>query len=186
MRVIVCLSFRHFIRSHLIEVILCLQVRLTFSPPIYLNCKTFLSQTVYYYLAGSIGQYIYDYYLRSYVPAATLGTEISSLLTTTTTTTLQTEFSQCKNQASSGPAQQWAQEQSSNLFFYQTVAGSLPTVVMTYILGLYTHQLGRKFVLILTMFGNVVQYAIWLLIIYYRVSNKTEKGRRKIRLLSNF
>jgi len=43
---------------------------------------------------------------------------------------------------------------------------------MTYILGLYTHRLGRKFVLILTMFGNVFQYVIWLFIIYYRVSLK--------------
>jgi hypothetical protein len=81
----------------------------------------------------------------------------------------------------SAPAQQWAQQQSSNLFFYQTVAASIPTIVMTYILGLYTHQLGRKFVLILTMFGNVFQYAIWLFIIYYQVNL-----RNKLCLLNIF
>jgi len=41
---------------------------------------------------------------------------------------------------------------------------------MTYILGLYIHELGRKFILILTMFGNTCQYTISLLIIYYQVS----------------
>ena len=83
-------------------------------------------------------------------------------------------FNQCKNPTIAGPAQQWAQQQSSNLFFYQTVAASIPTIIMTYILGLYTHQLGRKFVLILTMFGNVFQYAIWLLIIYNGVSSNNK------------
>ena len=85
-------------------------------------------------------------------------------------TTIDNAFGQCKDQSITGPAQQWAQQQSSNLFFYQTVASSIPTIIMTYILGLYTHQLGRKFVLILTMFGNVFQYGIWLLIIYHDVS----------------
>jgi hypothetical protein len=95
-------------------------------------------------------------------------------MTTTIVTTIKNEFGQCTDQ-SSVPAQQWAQQQSSNLFFYQTVASSIPTILMTYILGLYTHQLGRKFVLILTMFGNVFQYAIWLFIIYYQVSFKKNK-----------
>ncbi len=115
-------------------------------------------------MGGSIGQYIYDYYLRSYTPIT------DTLSKITTTTTIGSEFGQCKDQLTSAPAQQWAQQQSSNLFFYQTVAASIPTIIMTYILGLYTHQLGRKFVLILTMFGNVFQYAIWLFIIYYQVS----------------
>jgi hypothetical protein len=87
----------------------------------------------------------------------------------TTTTRIENVVGQCKGQSASVPAQEWAQQQSSNLFFYQTVASSVPTIVMTYILGLYTHQLGRKFVLILTMFGNVFQYAIWLFIIYFQV-----------------
>ncbi len=126
-------------------------------------------------MAASIGQYIYDYYLKSYIPTTTSNfySEISFFPTTTTTTIIiENEFSQCKDQSTSAAAQQWAQQQSSNLFFYQTVASSIPTILMTYILGLYTHQLGRKFVLILTMFGNVFQYAIWLFIIYYRVNFK--------------
>jgi len=122
-------------------------------------------------LAASIGQYIYDYYLKSYIPTTTSNfySEIS-FFPTTTTTIIENDFSQCKDQSTSASAQQWAQQQSSNLFFYQTVASSIPTILMTYILGLYTHQLGRKFVLILTMFGNVFQYATWLFIIYYRVN----------------
>ncbi len=123
-------------------------------------------------MAASIGQYIYSYYLTTYIPTTVSFTDKSLFSTTTLTTTIENELSQCKHQSNSVPAQQWAQQQSSNLFFYQTVASSVPTIVMTYILGLYTHQLGRKFVLILTMFGNVFQYAIWLLIIYYQVSFK--------------
>lgn len=137
------LSLNHFLRIHLIEVILCLQ-------------------TFYYSLSASIGQYIYDYYLRTYIS----NSSDSNVLITTTE---QTVFGQCQDQSIAGPAQQWAQQQSSNLFFYQTVASSIPTIIMTYILGLYTHQLGRKFVLILTMFGNVFQYGIWLLIIYHNL-----------------
>ncbi|CAF1531909.1 unnamed protein product [Adineta steineri] len=134
---------RRLLHSHLVEVILCLQ-------------------TFYYCLAASIAQYIYNYYLTSYIPT-------TGSLPHTTSLPKQNDFGQCKDQSSSAPSQQWAQEQSSNLFFYQTVAASIPTIVMTYILGLYTHQLGRKFVLILTMFGNVFQYSIWLFIIYYRL-----------------
>lgn len=96
------------------------------------------------------------------------------------TTTIDNAFGQCKDQSITGPAQQWAQQQSSNLFFYQTVASSVPTIIMTYILGLYTHQLGRKFVLILTMFGNVFQYGIWLLIIYHNVSSTKQKNVMRI------
>ncbi len=128
-------------------------------------------------MAGSIGQYIYDYYLRSYIPLTTdnISSETSLFPMTTTITN---QFGQCnKNQSTSALAQQWAQQQSSNLFFYQTVAASIPTIVMTYILGLYTHQLGRKFVLILTMFGNIFQYAIWLFIIYYQVSLKNKQTK---------
>jgi hypothetical protein len=124
-------------------------------------------QTFYYSLAASIGQYIYDYYLKTYIPASTLSSQTSLLPTTT-----ENQFSQCQDQSNSVPAQQWAQQKSSNLFFYQTVASSIPIILMTYILGLYTHQLGRKFVLVLTMFGNIFQYAIWLFIIYYQVSSE--------------
>jgi hypothetical protein len=124
-------------------------------------------------LASSIGQYIYSYYLKSYIPGSELlGIDPSLLLITKTSSRSEFESSNCHDQSISAPAQQWAQQQSSNLFFYQTVASSIPTIVMTYILGLYTHQLGRKFVLILTMFGNVFQYAIWLCTIYFQVSRE--------------
>lgn len=133
----------------------------------------------------SIGQYIYDYYLKSYIPPPTTYIYPNSSVSPLLTTTIKTEFSQCKNEITSASAQQWAQQQSSNLFFYQTVAASIPTIVMTYILGLYTHQLGRKFVLILTMFGNIFQYAIWLFIIYYHVSLKKEKNDFKYKFFFN-
>ena len=108
----------------------------------------------------------------------------SFMLTTTTTTIASTAPGQCKDHSVSPLAQQWAQQQSSNLFFYQTVASSVPTIVMTYVLGLYTHQLGRKFVLILSMFGNVFQYGIWLLIIYFEViSTVTDDTSHSLALL---
>ncbi|CAF3000153.1 unnamed protein product [Rotaria sp. Silwood2] len=149
MRFLFCFSLHRLFHSHLIEVILCLQ-------------------TIYYCLAASIGQYIYSYYLTSYSSRTDLY-PYPSLLSNTNSTIIQHELGQCKDQSTSASAQQWAQKKSSNLFFYQTVASSVPTIVMTYILGLYTHQLGRKFVLILTMFGNVLQYSIWLFIIYYEL-----------------
>ncbi|CAF3339857.1 unnamed protein product [Rotaria sp. Silwood1] len=147
MRFLFRFSLHRLFNSHLIEVILCLQ-------------------TIYYCLASSIGQYIYSYYLKSYTLKTDHYPDLS-LLSITSSTIVQHEFGQCKDRLTSAPDQQWAQEKSSNLFFYQTVASSIPTIVMTYILGLYTHQLGRKFVLILTMFGNVLQYSIWLFIIHY-------------------
>lgn len=119
-------------------------------------------------MASSIGQYIYSHYLESYKTIVNLNAD-PLLLPNSITTTLTNSIGQCKDRSIPAPAQQWAQEKSSTLFFYQTVASSIPTIVMTYILGLYTHQLGRKFVLILTMFGNVLQYSIWLVIIYYQV-----------------
>ncbi len=165
MRISCRFPLHHLLRSHFIEVILCLQVRFSYKKKkLFPTKQSLFLQTFYYCLGGSIGQYIYDYYLRSYTPIT------DTLSKITTTTTIGSEFGQCKDQLTSAPAQQWAQQQSSNLFFYQTVAASIPTIIMTYILGLYTHQLGRKFVLILTMFGNVFQYAIWLFIIYYQVS----------------
>lgn len=145
----------HFFQSHLVEVIFCLQ-------------------TFYYCLAASIGQYIYSYYLKVYVVSSELRNreiEVSSRNLTIIATLLMRSEGQCKDQSISTGAQQWAQEQSSNLFFYQTIAASIPTIVMTYVLGLYTHQLGRKSVLILTMFGNVFQYAIWLCIIYFQLGD---------------
>jgi hypothetical protein len=40
---------------------------------------------------------------------------------------------------------------------------------MTYILGLYTPKLGRRFVLLLPMLGTTIQLSIWLAIIYYHL-----------------
>ncbi|CAF0729080.1 unnamed protein product [Rotaria sordida] len=149
MRVLFCFSLNHLFHSHLVEVILCLQ-------------------TIYYCLAASIGQYVYSYYLKSYALRTELYPDLS-LYSKTGSTIIQHELGQCKDLLTSSLAQQWAQKKSSNLFFYQTVASSVPTILMTYILGLYTHQLGRKFVLILTMLGNLVQYSIWLFIIHYEL-----------------
>ena len=123
-------------------------------------------QTFYTCLATSIGQYIYDYYLKTHVPTMDSIQENERFVSITTNL----NHIQCDRISITESGQQWAQQQSSNLFFYQTVASSIPTIVMTYILGLYTHHLGRKFVLILTMLGNVFQYSIWLCIIYFQVS----------------
>ncbi|CAF1612233.1 unnamed protein product [Rotaria magnacalcarata] len=134
MRILFRFSLRHLFHAHLIEIILSLQ-------------------TIYYCLASSIGQYIYRYYLESYSETIDFNSDFW-LLSNTFNTTIINKIHQCNDRSVPAPAHQWAQQKSSNLFFYQTVASSIPTIVMTYILGLYTHQLGRKFVLILTMFAD--------------------------------
>lgn len=110
---------------------------------------------------------MYFYYLTTYDPKDHI--QSHERIEASEIHSKSTELNKCGNILTSAPAQTWAQQQSSNLFFHQTVASSLPTIIMTYFLGLYTHRLGRKFVLLLTIFGNVLQYFIWLMIIHFKV-----------------
>jgi hypothetical protein len=66
-------------------------------------------------------------------------------------------------------AQAWAQQRSADLFFWTNAWGCCPIIVMTYILGIYTPKLGRRFVLILPMIGIAIQLTIWLSIIYFHL-----------------
>ncbi|CAF0724878.1 unnamed protein product [Didymodactylos carnosus] len=116
-------------------------------------------QTLSSCLVGTLGQYIYQYYFHSYVTNSTI---------TPTFHTIQQQL--CPNNVnSSSDAQQWAQQQSSNLFFWQNLASSLPVIIMTYLLGIYTSKLGKKIVLILPILGTVIQLSIWLAIIYFNL-----------------
>ncbi|CAF0841333.1 unnamed protein product [Didymodactylos carnosus] len=126
-------------------------------------------QTLYGCLAYTIGQYIYDYYLHSHIPLSS--DNISTNFTLITTLSSSQLHKQCPQTEYSAIQQEFAQKKSSNLFFWQNLLSSPVTIIMTYLLGLYTNQLGRKFVLTLTMVGNCIQYSIWLLIIYFHLSD---------------
>jgi len=67
-------------------------------------------------------------------------------------------------------AQLWAQQRSADLFFRINLMSSCPVIIMTYVLGLYTSKLGKRFVILLPMAGATSQFAIWLAIIYFHLS----------------
>jgi MFS family permease len=107
----------------------------------------------------TFGQYIYKFYLQTYPFDITNST--ASFINNNAS-------SKCakSNISLQDGAQSWAQQQSADLFFWINVWSCCPIIIMTYILGLYTPKLGRRFVLILPMLGGAVQLSVWLSIIY--------------------
>ena len=144
------------VNSHSVNAILCLQ-----------TLSTCLSST--------IGQYIYAFYLQIY-PGPSNGTSnfttASSILSFSTVKATSDNITQCVTSdiLSDNDAQAWAQQRSANLFFWTNLFNSCPLIVMTYILGLYTPKLGKRFVLILPILGIASQFAIWLSIMYLRLA----------------
>ena len=132
-------------------------------------------QTLCTCIATIIGQYIYGYYLETYpippnstVNWTTLRTPISFYdflrqFNEETKTCVEGDMSPDQN------AQAWAQQRSADLFFWTNLCSSCPVIVVTYIFGLYLSKLGQRFVLILPMLGTLVQFAIWLSIIYFHL-----------------
>jgi hypothetical protein len=126
-------------------------------------------------LSSTIGQYIYAYYLRVYPSPASNNTSNSS-------TRLSFDFIEPNNANTTkciksdlfsfdNDAQTWAQQRSADLFFRTNLYSCCPLIVMTYILGLYVAKFGRRFVLLLPMLGIVIQFSIWLSIIYLHLSD---------------
>ena len=127
-------------------------------------------QTLCTCLTITSGQYIYSYYLDTYPVPPNSTTNF-----TTISPFALARFNENNKKCVEGDdtptkdAQAWAQERSADLFFWTTLISSCPIILMTYILGLYTPQLGKRFVLVLPMFGTLAQFAIWLAIIYFHL-----------------
>ena len=128
-------------------------------------------QTLFGGLSSTINQYIYAFYLQTY-PNST------SNHTTTSTQSPFYFFKVINNQTDhclhsdispNRDAQAWAQQRSAELFFWINLMSSCPVIVMTYLLGLYTPQLGKRFVLVFSMSGMTIQIVIWLIIIYFHL-----------------
>jgi len=129
-------------------------------------------QTLSTCIIFTLGQYIYAFYLQTY-PFP------SNKLSNSTVTTVSSYLHKIKTNAPENcakgnisldsTAQAWAQQRSADLFFWTNLWSCGPIIIMTYILGLYTPKLGRRFVLLLPMIGTTVQLSIWLSIIYYHL-----------------
>jgi hypothetical protein len=126
-------------------------------------------QTLCTCIIYTLGQYIYTYYLHTY-PYSSYETQNSSTVTVPSYLHKihNNSGEKCakSNISLDSNAQAWAQQRSADLFFWTNVYSCIPIIIMTYILGLHTPKLGRRFVLILPMFGTAVQVSIWLCIIY--------------------
>ena len=124
-------------------------------------------QTLCTCVISTIGQYIYAFYLQAYyIPSN--GTENSTTLSSFYSVKNLTTCTQ-GDVSPDNDAQAWAQQRSADLFFWTNLFSACPVIVMTYLLGLYTSKLGRRFVLILPMLGTAGQFGIWLSIIYFRL-----------------
>ncbi|CAF4485730.1 unnamed protein product [Rotaria sp. Silwood2] len=126
-------------------------------------------------LNSTVGQYIYGFYLETYPNSSNKTSNYTTIsiydsfysfnqINNETNQCLQSDISPNKD------AQAWAQQHSADLFFWTNLMSSCPVIIMTYILGLYTPKLGKRFVLIIPMLGTASQTAIWLSIIYFHLS----------------
>jgi MFS family permease len=129
-------------------------------------------QTLSTCIIFTLGQYIYTFYLQTY-PYRSDGISNSTLVSIPSYLQKINKISREKciknNLSLDSTAQAWAQQRSADLFFWTNLWSCFPIIIMTYILGLYTPKLGRRFVLLLPMFGTTIQLSIWLAIIYYHL-----------------
>ena len=129
-------------------------------------------QTVISCISLTISQYIYAFYLQTYPYPSNYTTTTSTSNPLYISKILNNETEKCSegNIAPDTNAQAWAQQRSADLLFWTNLMSSCPVIIMTYILGLYTPQLGKRLVILLPMLGMKIQIAIWLAIIYFRLS----------------
>ncbi|CAF2031122.1 unnamed protein product [Rotaria magnacalcarata] len=126
---------------------------------------------------STVGQYIYAYYLQIYPTSSNTTQNLTKIIIPSyhrlkvVNSVLKSCLDNTTSNSSNGNAQLWAQEQSADLFFHINLWNSCPLIIMTYILGLYTPKLGRRFVLIMPMLGATGQLAIWLSIIYFHLAD---------------
>lgn len=131
-------------------------------------------QTLCTCVISTIGQYFYIYYLGIYPSPSNSTYNISTMDTIPMIDFIRKfndEVKRCTegDVSSDSDAQAWAQEQAADLYFWTSLCGSIPLIIMTYILGLYTPKLGERFVLLVTMLGTLIQFGIWLAIIYFNL-----------------
>ncbi|CAF3622046.1 unnamed protein product [Rotaria sp. Silwood1] len=134
-------------------------------------------QTACHCVILTVGQYIYAYYLQTYPSTSNTTQNFTKIIMPSFhhLKIVNTALTQCidntTSNSSNSNAQIWAQEQSADLFFRIDLWNSCPMIIMTYILGLYTPKLGRRFVLIISMLGTTSQLIIWLAIIYLNLAD---------------
>ncbi|CAF4320829.1 unnamed protein product, partial [Rotaria sordida] len=124
-------------------------------------------QTLYNCILAIIGQYIYGYFLRTYYDMYQNWTIINNSSLKIDIFELNRE--QCienTTDISNGSAQIWAQQQSADLIFQATLWRAFPVIIITYLFGLYTSQLNRRLILILSIIGNALHVIIYQAIIY--------------------
>lgn len=128
-------------------------------------------QTLCTCIIFTLGQFIYTFYLQAYALSRPPTVRVTLNMSTTTIAHRVNISNKCPHISGSldSRAQTWAQQQSADLFFWINVWSCCPIIVMTYVLGLYTPKLGRRFVLILPMIGTATQLIIWLAIIYFKL-----------------
>jgi hypothetical protein len=127
-------------------------------------------QTVIVCLCSTIGQYVYAFYLHTY-PNSSNSTSNHTITISINRPLMNNETSKCShsNISSDTDADIWAQQHSADLFFWINLMSSFPVIIMTYIIGLYTPKLGKRFVILLPMLGTIIQVSIWLSIIYFHL-----------------
>lgn len=127
-------------------------------------------QTVCHCVISTLGQYIYSSFLQIYPYPSNTTYNLTTIITPVFyRSKIVNSVSARHRDSTTNNAQLWAEEQSADLFFWTNLSSSCPIIIMTYILGLYTPKLGRRFVLLLPMFGTTIQLSIWLAIIYYHL-----------------
>ena len=131
-------------------------------------------QTLSTCLVSTVGQYVYAFYLDVYPnrPNDTWNGS-DAVRRFYLVRAVSANSSQCDKSDSNlmdNDAQAWAQQQSAHLFFWTNLCASIPLIITTYLLGVYVNQLGKRFVLILTLLGGAAQFGIWLAIIYFHLA----------------
>jgi hypothetical protein len=118
--------------------------------------------TIYNCTLSIVGQYIYQFFLRTYpnIPSEN-GTNISLF----TSDNFELNEGQCRN-SSSTSAQDWAQQRSADLIFRTTLWRAFPLIIITYLFGLYGPYLNRRIILLLSILGNAIHVIIYQAIIY--------------------
>ncbi|CAF1522517.1 unnamed protein product, partial [Rotaria sordida] len=108
-------------------------------------------QTLYNCILAIIGQYIYGYFLRTYYDMYQNWTIIKN-------SSLKIDIFELNREQS--------QQQSADLIFQATLWRAFPVIIITYLFGLYTSQLNRRLILILSIIGNALHVIIYQAIIY--------------------
>jgi hypothetical protein len=119
-------------------------------------------QTIYNCIVSIVGQYIYGFFLQTYPDDHPKnGTNISFF----TINSFELNEEKCTDNLNNS-VQAWAQQRSADLIFRATLWRAFPVIIITYLFGLYASHLNRRFVLLISIFGNAIHVIIYQAIIY--------------------